>query len=43
MIMDIPNAFIQASIPKREKGDRIVMKIWGRLVDWLVEISPETY
>ena len=43
MIMDIPNAFIQASIPKREKGDRIVMKIRGRLVDWLVEISPETY
>ena len=43
MCMDIPNAFIQARIPKREKGDRIIMKIRGQLVDWLVEISPETY
>ena len=43
MIMDIPNAFIQAGIPKRKKGDRIIMKIRGRLVDWLIEISPETY
>lgn len=43
MIMDIPNAFIQAGIPKREKGDQIIMKIRGKLVDWLVEILPETY
>ena len=27
MVVDILNAFIQASIPKREKGDRIIMKI----------------
>ena len=43
MVMDVPNAFIQASIPKRAKGDRIIMKIRGRLVDWLVEIVPMTY
>ena len=43
MVMDVPNAFIQASIPKREKGDRIIMKIRGRLVNWLVEIAPITY
>ena len=43
MSMDIPNAFIQVSIPEREKGDRIIMKIRGRLVDWLVEIAPETH
>ena len=43
MCMDIPNAFIQAGIPKREKGDQIIMKIRGKLVEWLVEIAPETY
>ena len=43
MCLDIPNAFIQAGIPKREKGDRIVMKIRGQLVEWLVELDPETY
>ena len=30
-------------MPKREKGDRVIMKIRGRLVDWLIKISPETY
>ena len=43
MCLDIPNAFIQAGIPKREKGDRIVIKIRGQLVEWLVELDPETY
>ena len=43
MYMDIPNAFIQAGIPKREKGDRIIMKIRGQLVDWVVELSSGTY
>ena len=43
MSMDIPNAFIQAGIPKRKKGERIIMKIRGRLVDWLIKISPQTY
>ena len=28
---------------KREKEDQIIMKIRGKLVEWLVEIAPETY
>jgi hypothetical protein len=41
---DIPNAFIQAYLPKKEPGeDRVVLKITGVLVDMLVEINPELY
>ena len=44
MSVDIPNAYIQADVPIPETGqDRITMKITGLLVDWLVEIEPETY
>jgi hypothetical protein len=40
----IPNAFIQAYLPKKEPGeDRVVMKITGVLVDMLVDINPELY
>ena len=44
MTNDIPNAFIQAEVPERKDGeDRIIMKITGVLVDYLVEIAPEVY
>ena len=44
MSVDIPNAYIQADVPIVEKGqERIIMKVTGLLVDWLVEIEPETY
>jgi hypothetical protein len=44
MTCDIPNAFIQAYLPKKEPGeDRVVMKITGVLVDMLVNINPESY
>ena len=43
MTADIPNAFVQTDIEEKEKGERIVMKIRGQLVDMLVELSPETY
>ena len=44
MSVDIPNAYIQASIPERKNGeDRIVMKLTGILVEWMLEIEPETY
>jgi hypothetical protein len=44
MTCDIPNAFIQAYLPKKEPGeDRVVMKITGVLVDMLVDINPELY
>ena len=40
---DIPNAFIQAHVPESPDGERIVMKIWGILVDWLVELDRTVY
>jgi hypothetical protein len=44
MTCDIPNAFIQALLPKTDPGeDRVVMKITGVLVDMLVDINPELY
>ena len=40
----VPNAYIQASVPKVKNGqDRITMKITGILVDILVGILPSTY
>jgi hypothetical protein len=40
MTSDIPNAFIQAFIPKKDPGeDRVVMKITGVLVNKLVNIK----
>jgi hypothetical protein len=44
MTCNIPNAFIQAYLPKKEPGeDRIVMKITGVQVNMLVNINPELY
>jgi nitrogen fixation protein len=44
MTCNIPNAFIQAYLPKKEPGeDRVVMKITGVLVNMLVDINPELY
>ena len=38
---DIPNAFIQTDMPEPEDGEaRVIMKITGLLVDYLVEIDP---
>eukprot|EP00543_Licmophora_paradoxa_P010625 CAMPEP_0202466662 /NCGR_PEP_ID=MMETSP1360-20130828/69430_1 /ASSEMBLY_ACC=CAM_ASM_000848 /TAXON_ID=515479 /ORGANISM="Licmophora paradoxa, Strain CCMP2313" /LENGTH=141 /DNA_ID=CAMNT_0049090879 /DNA_START=1 /DNA_END=423 /DNA_ORIENTATION=+ len=41
MTLDIPNAFVQTSVP--QDGDKIVMKIRGTLVDILCPICPEVY
>jgi hypothetical protein len=44
MTCDIPNAFIQALLPKKDLGeDRVVMKITGVHVNMLVDINPELY
>jgi hypothetical protein len=44
MTADIPNAFIQASIPALKPGeDRVVMKLTGLLLDLLVEQAPQLY
>jgi hypothetical protein len=41
MTLDIPNAFMQTPVPK--SGEKIIMKIRGRLVDILTEICPGVY
>ena len=43
MSLDVPNAFIQTSIPKKPKGERIIMKVRGQFVDWLCELDPFRY
>ena len=45
MSTDLPNAFIQAEVPKdkKKKSERIIMKITGKLVDVLISIAPEVY
>jgi hypothetical protein len=44
MTCDIPNAFIQALLPKKDpREDGVVMKITGVLIDMLVDINPELY
>ncbi|KAL7571930.1 hypothetical protein ACA910_006562 [Epithemia clementina (nom. ined.)] len=43
MIADIPNAFTQTPMPKAEKGERLIIKIRGTLVNMLVEMNPKIY
>ena len=43
MTLDVPNAFVQTTVPQEENDEKIIMKIRGALVNLLVEISPETY
>jgi hypothetical protein len=44
MTCDMPNAFIQAYLPKKEPGeDRVMMKITVVLVDMFIDINPELY
>ena len=41
MTNDIPNAFVQT--PVDTTGEKIIMKIQGKLVDHLLQIAPEVY
>eukprot|EP00957_Ditylum_brightwellii_P200690 15299047-Ditylum_brightwellii.AAC.1 len=41
MMLDIPNTFIQTLVP--EKGEKIIMKIRGLLVDIFLELCPGVY
>ena len=43
MSLDVPNAFIQARLPKARVGERVIMKLRGEVVDWLVELDPLAY
>ena len=38
--VDIPNAFIQTVVGRDKDGDRIVVKVRGKLVDMLMELDP---
>ena len=41
LTLDIPNTFVQTPIPSNQ--ERIIMRITGKLVDFLVELFPEKY
>jgi len=45
MTSDVPNAFVQTSVPqeRKEPGKRIIMKIRGQMVDLLLEIDKKKY
>ena len=43
MMADIPNAFVQTLVREKPRGERIIMKIRGILVDILVQIYPARY
>ena len=41
MTVDVPNTFVQTEID--QSWEKIIIKIWGVLVDMLVEMEPEVY
>ena len=43
MLLDVPNAFIYTYPPIKEICECVVMKVCGRLVDWLVELDSAAY
>ena len=43
MCVDIPNAFIQAKLKRGPGIRKVIMKITGVLVDYLIDIAPHVY
>ena len=44
MVMDVPNTFIQATMPEVKEGqERVIMKITGVLVDMMIDMAAEVY
>lgn len=43
MSLDIPNAYIQTQLPEGKRGERVIMKDRGLLVQWLISIDPISY
>ena len=41
VVIDIPNAFIQTRV--QNKKDRVIIRIRGVVVEWLVKIAPDVY
>lgn len=42
-VMGVPNTFIQTNMPDKDDRKGVVMKIRGRLIDWLLEIDTLSY
>ena len=42
MYIETPNAFIQIKMSAKKRGKRLIMKVRGKLVDWLIELEPTT-
>jgi hypothetical protein len=40
-VIDIPNAFIQTQVDNTK--DRVIIRMQGVVVDWLVKAAPEVY
>ena len=40
-VIDIPNAFIQTRV--QDAKDRVIIRITGVIVDWLVKAAPKVY
>ena len=43
MLSDILNAFVKTDNENYKDGKQVVMKLYGALVDMLVELDPQTY
>ena len=43
MSMYVPNTFIQNHMPIKEGEEKVIMKVRGDLVDWIVDIDPDRY
>ena len=43
MINHVPNYFVKTPVHQDEGDERIVMNIWGALVDIICKISPEIH
>ena len=43
MVVYISNTFIQTEMPHKEKGDRMVMKMTGALVDILLKLDLDKF
>ena len=41
--VDVPDAFIQTLLPLKPDGERIIMNIRGKLVEWVMYIDPTMY
>ena len=39
----VPNAFIQTDATEKEIGERVIIKIRGKLVDLSVDLDPGEY